>query len=99
MTTYQILYCYDIPTQIRAKEGRQRSSMPLPGRFMETVDKIAMAARLTGTDAYMGGFKWSAAQAREGTPQEVATAVTEEIVAQYETINWRETANRLKTNS
>jgi hypothetical protein len=99
MATYQILYWYDIPTQVRAKEGRQRVSKPLPDRFMETVDKTAMAARITGGDAYMNGFKWTKAQEREGTPEEVATVVVEETVAQYETINWRETANRLKAGS
>ncbi len=99
MTTYQILYWYDIPTQVRAKEGRERSSKPLPDRFMQSVDKAAMAAKVTATDAYMGGFKWNAAQEREGTPEEVATAVAEEINAEYETINWRATANRLKANS
>lgn len=99
MTTYQILYWYDIPTQVRAKEGRQRVSKPLPDRFMKTVDKTAMAARITASDAYMNGFKWSKAKEREGTPEEVANVVVEELVVEYETINWRETANRLKAKS
>ena len=99
MTTYQILYWYDIPTQVRAKEGRQRVSIPLPERFMEMVDKTAMAARITASDAYLNGFKWNKAQEREGTPEEVAAAVASEIDVEYETINWRETANRLKAKS
>lgn len=99
MTTYQILYWHDIPTSVRAKEGRKRAIKPLPDRFMEAVDKAAMAARHTSTDNYMSGFKWSDAQEREGTPQEVADSVAEAIIAQYEIINWRETANRLKAKS
>ena len=98
MTTYQILYWYEIPTQVRAKEGRKRVSKPLPDRFMESVDKAAMAAKVTADDAYLRGFKWSTAQEREGTPQEVADTVYEEVVAEYETIDWRETANRLKAS-
>jgi hypothetical protein len=54
-----------------------------------------MAANLTGTDAYLEGFRWSGLQEREGTPGEVAAAVASELDKQYERIDWRETAARL----
>ena len=38
MPTYQILYWYEIPTQVRVREGRERVSKPLSPRFMEAVD-------------------------------------------------------------
>lgn len=85
MTTYQILYWHDIPTQVRAREGRERASCPLPDRFMEAVDAAAMAARLTGTDAYMTGFQWSPPVERAGAPAEVAATVAAELAAQFET--------------
>ncbi|RME84760.1 MAG: hypothetical protein D6775_04615 [Caldilineae bacterium] len=96
MAKYQILYWYEIPTQVRAKEGRNRFSVPLSDRFMETVDKTAMAARITGSDAYMRGFKWSEAREREGTPEEVARAVAAELEQQYQRIPWRDLARRLR---
>lgn len=96
MSTYQILHWYGIPTQVRARQGRTRVSVPLSDRFMETVDKVAMAAQITGGDSYIEGFVWSDPIEREGTPEEVAAAVAAEIEAEYETIAWRDTARRLK---
>lgn len=96
MPTYQILYWYDIPTQVRVREGRERVSKPLSPRFMEAVDSAAMRARLTGADDYPRGFKWSEGRTRDGTPEEVVDAVVAELEAQYETIAWREMADRLR---
>jgi len=96
MPTYQILYWYDIPTQVRVREGRERVSKPLSPRFMEAVDAAAMRARLTGADEYPKGFKWSAGQTREGTPEEVVDAVVAELELQYPTIEWRQMADRLR---
>lgn len=83
MATYQILYWHDIPLQVRAGGRRDRVSVELPARFQVAVDKAAMAAGLTGTDAYLDGFRWSDAQTRDGTPREVATAVAAELAAQH----------------
>jgi hypothetical protein len=96
MPTYQILYWYDIPTQVRVREGSVRVSKPLSPRFMEAVDAAAMRARLTGADEYPKGFKWSPGQQRDGAPEEVVDAVLAELEAQYTTIEWRQLADRLR---
>jgi hypothetical protein len=92
MATYQILYWHDIPIQVRAGGRRERVSRELPLRFQVAIDNAAMAAGLTGTDAYLEGFVWGEAQEREGSPEEVAEAVTAELDAKYATIDWRGTA-------
>lgn len=92
MTNYQVLYWHDIPVQVRAGGRRERVSAELPPRFQAAVDSAAMAAGLTGTDAYLDGFAWSAPQERDGAPGEVAAAVAAELAAQHATINWRQTA-------
>ena len=97
MTTYQIMYWYDIPVQVRAGGRRDRTSIELPQRFQVAVDNAAMAAGLTGTDAYLSGFEWSEAQERSGTPQEVAAAVVAELEARFATIDWRQTAATIQT--
>jgi Virulence factor len=97
MATYQILYWHDIPVQVRAGRRRNRASVELPQRFQVAVDKAAMAADVTGTDGYLDGFSWSETEEREGTPEEVATAVSNELIAQYSKINWRKTAEKLKS--
>lgn len=95
MTTYQILYWSDIPLQVRAQEGRSRAGKPLSPRFQEAVDNAAMAAGLTGTDAYLDLLQWSPPQERGGTPEEVAEAVAAEIEAGIESIPWRRTVEAL----
>ncbi|MCB9009545.1 MAG: virulence factor [Ardenticatenaceae bacterium] len=96
MAKYQIMYWHDIPVQVRAGGRRDRVSIELPQRFQVAVDNAAMAAELTGTDAYLDGFRWSEMQERDGTPEAVAKAVAAELDTQYETIDWRQTAVSLK---
>ena len=96
MTTYQIMYWHDIPVQVRAGGRRDRVSRELPQRFQIAVDNAAMAAELTGTDAYLDGFHWREPQEREGTPAAVVEAVAAELEADYEWIDWRKTAANVK---
>ena len=99
MTTYQILFWHDIPVQVRAGGRRDRTSIELSARFQEAVDNAAMAASLTGTDAYLSGFEWSAPSERDGDPSEVAAAVAAELDAQYTDIDWRRTATRIREST
>lgn len=99
MTSYQIMYWHDIPVQVRAGGRRDRVSVELPQRFQVAVDNAAMAADVTGTDAYLEGFAWSDPQERDGTPQEVADSVAAELERQFAVIDWRATAERLKTSA
>lgn len=96
MTSYQIMYWHDIPVQVRAGGRKDRASVELPERFQVAVDAAAMSAAMTGTDAYLEGFKWSEPEERDGSPQEVAEAVAAEIDAAYPEIDWRKTVAGLK---
>lgn len=98
MTRYQIMYWHDIPVQVRAGGRGNRASVELPRRFQVAVDNAAMAAGLTGTDAYLEGFTWSESAERDGAPAEVAATVAAELGAQYPKIDWRATAARATAN-
>lgn len=98
MPSYQILYWYDIPTQVRAREGRERASAPLPDRFMEAVDRAAMALGLTGADAYMEAFKWGGPIEAEGNVHDIVAAVVADLDAQMPEINWRKTVDTAKAS-
>ena len=98
MAHYQILYWYDIPLQVRSREGRERANVSLPPRFQEAIDAAAMAARLTGDEAYTDGLRWSEPVDHPGTPAEVVAAVAAELDQQYPVIDWRKTAAGLKRN-
>lgn len=97
MTRLEILYWYDIPVQVRAGSRRDRVSVELPPRFQEAVDSAAMAAGLTGTDGYLAGFNWRDGGEREGYPEEVARRVAAELNSQHPVIDWRKTADQLKS--
>lgn len=96
MTPYQILSWHTIPLQVRAGGRHNRVSQELATRFQEAVDNAAMLAGLTGTDAYLDGFRWGEVQSREGTPETIAAAVVAELEAQYETIDWKGVAAALR---
>lgn len=96
MTTYQILYWHDIPSQVRAREGRERASAQLSTRFQEAIDNAAMACGLVGSDDYTNAFTWSDPVEAAGTPHEVAAAIAAKLEADTPEINWRATAERVK---
>ncbi len=96
MAKYQVLYWHDIPTQVRARDKSGRVSKELPSRFMEAVDRAAMASKSVDGESYTAGFQWGARQEREGSAEDVAAAVVAELDAQYAEIDYRATAERIK---
>jgi hypothetical protein len=96
MARYEILYWHDIPVQVRAGGRRERISQELPPRFLDAVDRAALATKLTGTDGYLSQFHWSEPQERAGSPEEVVAAVVAELDAAWPEINWRATADKIK---
>jgi hypothetical protein len=97
MAKYQILYWDDIPLQVKAQEGRIRASKPLSDRFQVAVDAASMEAGLTGTDKYLDLMRWGDLQERAGSPDEVVAALLAELETQYAKIDWRKTAEALKS--
>ena len=95
MTSYQVLFWHDIPTQVRAGGRRDRVNVQLSQRFQEAIDSAAMSAGLIGSDDYTNAFQWGAPAEREGTPQEVADVVAAEFEAKFEAIDWRATVEKI----
>jgi len=95
MADYQILYWHDIPIQVRSGRRRSRVSRELPQRFQVAIDNAAMAADLTGTDAYLEAFSWGTSQEREGSAEDVVQQVVSELDAAFPKIDWRKTAKKI----
>ncbi|HSG18120.1 MAG TPA: virulence factor [Anaerolineae bacterium] len=96
MAEYQILYWHDIPLQVRAGSRRSRVRLELAPRFQEAVDRVAMAAGLTGTDEYLDGFRWGETQEREGSNEEVAAAVVSELETAYLQLDWQRSVRTIR---
>jgi predicted adenine nucleotide alpha hydrolase (AANH) superfamily ATPase len=95
LVQYQVLYWHDIPVQVRAREKRERLGKPLSPRFQAAIDHAAMAAGLTGDDAYTDAFQWSQPQESEGSLEEVVERVAAELEAEYKVIDWRKTVQQI----
>jgi hypothetical protein len=50
----------DIPAQVIVKAGRRSARRQLADRFQAAIDRAAMQAGLTGTDAYLAEWRRSA---------------------------------------
>ncbi len=48
-----VVYWRDIPAQVIVKAGRKAAKRQLSERFEQAIDRAAMRAQLTGTDAYL----------------------------------------------
>jgi hypothetical protein len=82
MVKYQILYWKHLPSQVKVfEEGKRPVSRQLPGGLAE-IDRIAMEEGLTGTDDYLSQWQWTPKKEREGSAEEVADALIEELMQQ-----------------
>jgi hypothetical protein len=57
MAQLTVVYWRDIPAQVIAKQGRQAAKRQLAERFEKAIDRAAMRAKLTGTDAYLAEWR------------------------------------------
>lgn len=60
MAQLTIVFWRDIPAQVIAKAGRKSAKVQLSERFEKAIDRAAMRAKLTGTDAYLEHWRRSA---------------------------------------
>lgn len=94
MTRYRVLSWRGIPMQIKVSEGEQRPvSRQLPAWFTEHVDRVAMRDGLAGSDAYLEQLEWSEFIERDGSAEDVAAAVLEELEGEWAPVRrpWEET--------
>jgi hypothetical protein len=81
MATYKILYWQEVPSQIKAEDDQDEVNLPMPPKFMEQVDRLAMQRGLQGSDDFLAQWRWSDEEEREGSAREVAEAVLAELEA------------------
>jgi hypothetical protein len=79
MALYQILYWQDIPSQVKAWDDFDETKIELSQKFILKIDNAAKEQGLTAEDDYLNQWKWSEEQEREGTPEEVAEAIKNEL--------------------
>jgi hypothetical protein len=66
MATYKVLYWQEVPSQVKPKTTRTKSTSYCPPRFMERVDRLAMQRGLQGSDDFLAQWHWSDEEERDG---------------------------------
>jgi hypothetical protein len=80
MASYRVMSWRGIPSQVKATDDTGASvSQMMPGFFQQEIDRVAMAEGLADSDEYLEAWTWSDEATREGSAQEVAEAVAEEV--------------------
>ena len=76
------IYWRDIPSQVTVQEGRKRAKKLLPARYQEAIDRAAMRAKKTDTDAYLDD--WVRVNKKgEGDLDEILERTVADIEAKY----------------
>ncbi|HTQ49318.1 MAG TPA: virulence factor [Candidatus Acidoferrales bacterium] len=78
---FQVLYWQDIPSEVKAWDDFAEIKVSLPPRFAERIDASAQRQGFIQADSYLAHLRWSEPAERQGSPGEVAEAVTRELAA------------------
>jgi Virulence factor len=73
----------DIPSQVVVKSGRDAEKIQLSHRFQEAIDRAAMRAGKSGSDAYLADWARSVPRAIDGDPKAAAQACAQELESRY----------------
>ena len=78
-----VVYWRDIPAQVIVKAGRKTAKRQLPERFEQAIDRAAMRAKLTGTDAYLEQWRRADPVPCGDDLEAEAAAAAEALEAEY----------------
>ena len=84
MVDVTIVYWRDIPAQVIVGKGRRGSKRPLPERFEQAIDRVAMKVGAADSDAYMAGFRKADPYPMDGDADAVADAEAARLDAEYD---------------
>jgi hypothetical protein len=73
----------DVPAQVLVKAGRETAKVQLSHRFQEAVDRAAMRAGKSGSDAYLADWKRSEPRRCGDSLQAEAQMEADKIEARY----------------
>ncbi len=80
MASYRVMSWRGIPSQVKATDDNGATvSQMLPPPFQQEIDRVAMAEGLADSDEYLEAWAWTEELSRDGSAEEVAKAVAEEV--------------------
>jgi hypothetical protein len=89
MAEVTVVYWRDIPAQVLVGRGRRAVKVALSERFEQAIDRAAMKAGATDTDAYLADWRKADPETVAGDDAEAASRVAARIETQYDTARLR----------
>ena len=77
------MYWKEIPAQLQASDEKGTVSRPLPARFQEGIDAIAMFDGSQGSDEYLMAWEWGDEVEVKGSAGEIASQWAQRIESQF----------------
>ncbi|MEP5760355.1 MAG: virulence factor [Litoreibacter sp.] len=84
MVDVTIVFWRDIPAQVIVGKGRRGTKAPLPERFEQAIDRVAMKIGAKDADAYMEDWHKAPAYYVDGDAKDVANAEASRLDAEYD---------------
>ncbi|MGB3244663.1 MAG: virulence factor [Sulfitobacter sp.] len=84
MVDVTIVYWRDIPAQVIVGKGRRGSKRPLPERFEQAIDRVAMKIGAEDSDAYMADWRKADPVVIDGEADAVADAEATRLDTEYD---------------
>ncbi len=84
MASYSVLSWRSIPSQVRVvDEAGVSVNKQMPVSFQQEIDRVAMAEGLIDSDNYLELWTWSDPVERDGSAEEVAAALVDELAQEW----------------
>ncbi|MEM8977918.1 MAG: virulence factor [Pseudomonadota bacterium] len=84
MADVTVVYWRDIPAQVIVGKGRRGTKRPLPERFEQAIDRVAMKTGAAGTDEYLAEWRKADPYVVEGSDVEVADKEAARLDTEYD---------------
>jgi hypothetical protein len=78
------VYWRDIPAQVIVGKGRRGAKAPLPERFEQAIDRVAMKIGARDEDAYLREWRRVEIGERDGEPTDIAAAEAARLDAAFD---------------
>jgi hypothetical protein len=83
MARVSIMYWKEIPAQVKAEDAEGEVTIPLPDRFQEGIDAVAMLDGSYGSDAYLEAWDWGPEVEVPGPARDAAESLARKIAARF----------------
>ncbi len=88
MASYTVMSWRGIPSQVKVSDETGTTvSRQLPPFFQQQIDRVAMTEGIIESDEYLEAWAWSDERTREGSAEDVASVLVDELADEWRRAN------------